>query len=115
VAAVPWHWHVPGELGRQVILGGDREPVHQLIGHPDGRAGGRGQGQRVPDADRHLAGLSRARRGELDPRSRLHEGAPVLRPGGQRGVQLVDVHAGHCHAGGAQQVAVITSAGSGWG
>ena len=71
---------------------------------PDRRAGGRGHGQRVPDADRHLPGLSGARCGEPDPRSRLRGVAPVPWPGGQCGVQLIDIHAGHRHASGAEQV-----------
>ena len=52
----PGQRHVPGELVHQVTLGRDRELVHQLVGHPDRRTGGRGQGQRVPDADRQLPG-----------------------------------------------------------
>jgi hypothetical protein len=87
----------------QVILDGDRELVHQRAGHPDRRTCGHGHGQRVPDADHHLPGLSGARRGEPDPRCRLRGGVPAPWPGGQRGVKLVDVDAGHRHAGGAQQ------------
>jgi hypothetical protein len=50
-----------------------------------------------------MPGLSGARRGELDPRGRLRGAAPLPWPGGQRGVQLVDVHAGHRHASDAEQ------------
>jgi hypothetical protein len=56
-----------------------------------------------PDADWHLTLLSGPCRGELDPRGRLRGLAASPGPGGQRGVQLVDVHAGHRHASGAQQ------------
>jgi hypothetical protein len=56
-----------------------------------------------PDADRHLPGLGGACRGEPDPRGRLRGVAPAPWPGGQRGVQLIDVHSGHRHARGAQQ------------
>ena len=38
-ATPPWQRHVPGELVHQVTLGRDREPVHQLVGHPDRRTG----------------------------------------------------------------------------
>jgi len=101
-ATPPWQRYVLGELAYQVTLGGDRELVHQLVGHPDRRTGGRGQGQRVPDADRQLPGLSAARRGELDPRGRPRIVGPVSRPPSQRGVQRVDVHAGYRHTSGAQ-------------
>jgi hypothetical protein len=89
----PWQRHVPGELAYQVILGGDRELVHQLVGHPDRRTGGRGHGQRVPDVDCHLPGLSGARRGELDPRGRMRSIVPSPWPDGQRRVQFIDVYA----------------------
>ena len=79
------------------------ELVDQLIGDAERRTGGRGHGQRVPDADRYLSRLGGARRGEPDPRGRLRGLASVSRPGGQRGVQRVDVHAGHRHPSGAQQ------------
>jgi hypothetical protein len=86
-ATPPWQRHVPGELANQVTLGGDRELVHQLVGNPDRRTGGRGHGQGVPDADRQLPGLSGACRGELDPRRRLRGVASPPWPGGQRGVR----------------------------
>jgi hypothetical protein len=71
----------------------------------DRRASGRGHGQRVPDADRHLLGLGGACRGELDPRSGLRGLGPVpwQGPVGQRGIQLIYVCAGDRHASGAQQ------------
>ena len=50
-----------------------------------------------------MPGLGGACRGELDLRGRLREVAPMSRPGGQRGVQFIDVHAGHRHVSGAQQ------------
>jgi hypothetical protein len=65
-----WRRHILGELAYQVILGGDRELVHQLAGQPDRRTGGCGQRQRVPDADRQLTRLSGPGRGELDPPGR---------------------------------------------
>ncbi len=85
-ATTPRKRHVPGELVHEVTLGRDRELVHQLVGHPDRRAGGRGHGQRVSDAGRYLPGLGGAPRGELDPRGRPREVASMSRPGGQRGV-----------------------------
>lgn len=83
-ATPPWQRYVLGELAHQLTLGGDRELVHQLVGHPDRRTGGRGQGQRITDADRQLPGLSAARRGELDPRRRPHIVVSMSRPASQR-------------------------------
>jgi hypothetical protein len=44
---------------------------------------------------------------------RLHPVGPAPRPGGQRGIRLFDVHAGHRPARGAQQARGDTSVGSG--
>jgi hypothetical protein len=57
-ATPPRKRHVPGELVRKVTLGRYRELVHQLVGHPDRRTGGPGQGQRVADADRQMPKVS---------------------------------------------------------